>query len=135
MKYITNIIICQACRNEVKRKKEGVIEDRKPVRESQPELVKQEGEAVLKPTFSINKILVVDDDRDLARVIRGHLEKEGYEVAIANSGIEAIKKAIELKPHLITLDIFMPSMDGFTVAELLKQNPNTKDIPILHVWN
>ncbi|MBI5360484.1 MAG: response regulator [Planctomycetes bacterium] len=81
----------------------------------------------------IKKILVVDDDEDIARVIRGHLEKEGYEVIVAHSGLDAVKKAVELQPHLITLDVLMPNMDGFTVAELLKQNPKTQNIPVVIV--
>ncbi len=81
--------------------------------------------------FSVQRILVVDDDEDIARIIRGYLEKEKYKVIVAHDGLEAVKKAIELRPHLITLDIHMPHTDGFTVAELLKQNPKTKDIPIV----
>ena len=93
--------------------------------------MQQQSEITTEQNFLIKKILVVDDDVDVARIIKGHLEKEGYEITIANSGIEAIKKAIELKPDLITLDVLMPNMDGFTVAELLKQNPQTKNIPIV----
>lgn len=86
-----------------------------------------------KHLYSVKRILVVDDEEDLARVIRGHLEKKGYEVIVANSGLDAVKKAVELKPQLITLDILMPNMDGYSVAEILKQNPKTKDIPIVVV--
>ncbi|MDD5065826.1 MAG: response regulator [bacterium] len=82
-------------------------------------------------TYTIKKILIVDDDEDIVQVIKGHLEKEGYEGITAHSGLDAVKKAIEFKPQLITLDILMPGMDGFTLLELLKQNPITKDIPVV----
>lgn len=81
--------------------------------------------------FAIRRILVVDDDKDLTTIISAHLEKKGYEIAIANSGMDAIKKAIDLQPELILLDLLMPQVDGYFVAKLLKQNPRTKDIPIV----
>ncbi|MBN1822798.1 MAG: response regulator [Endomicrobiales bacterium] len=83
--------------------------------------------------YRIKRILVVDDDEDLTVVIKGHLEKQGYEIHVANSGMDAIKKAVELKPDLITLDLLMPQVDGYFVTKLLKQNPATKDIPIVIV--
>ncbi|HBU69558.1 MAG TPA: hypothetical protein DEE98_04145 [Elusimicrobia bacterium] len=86
-----------------------------------------------KQVFSINKILVVDDDEDLSKVIQNLLVREGYEVEVAYSGLDAIKKAGEFNPHLITLDMLMPNMDGYSVAALLKQNPKTKNIPIVIV--
>lgn len=89
--------------------------------------------AVAQQDFSIRRILVVDDDKDLTTIISGHLEKKGYEITIANSGMDAIKKAIDLQPQLILLDLLMPQVDGYFVAKLLKQNPRTKDIPIVIV--
>ena len=83
--------------------------------------------------YQVRRILVVDEDEDIARIIRGHLEKQGYEVAVVHSGIEVMKKALEYKPHLITLDEVMPLIDGYSIAELLKQNPATRDIPIVMV--
>ncbi|MBN1384346.1 MAG: response regulator [Elusimicrobia bacterium] len=112
--------------------KEGVIETVKPIEKGQLKQISLK-EIIQKPHFIIDKILVVDDDEDLARIIKRHLEKEKYEITIAHSGAEAVKKAIEIKPQLITLDILMKGMDGFAVAELLKQNPDTKDIPIVIV--
>jgi len=96
------------------------------------EKVEQES-AAAKPGFKIRKILVVDDDQDLTLVIGEHLRRRGYEVTTANSGMDAIKLAIDTQPDMITLDLLMPKMDGYFVAKLLKQNPKTKDIPIVIV--
>lgn len=83
--------------------------------------------------FKIKRILVVDDDEDLTLVIGEHLIQKGYEVYVSNSGMDAIKKAIDLQPDMIMLDLLMPKMDGYFVTKLLKQNPKTKDIPIIIV--
>jgi len=79
------------------------------------------------------KILVVEDDRDLALLLRRQLESEGYRVLLAGSGEDALWLAREGKPQLITLDIMLPDMDGFTVLERLKENPMTSGIPVVIV--
>lgn len=58
------------------------------------------------------RILLVDDEPDVLEFIGYNLKSEGYEVSAANNGKDAIKKAIELKPHLIILDVMMPEVDG-----------------------
>jgi len=77
------------------------------------------------------KILVVDDEKDLLEVLKVKLESVGYEVLTAENGRDAIAKAKTQKPDLITLDIIMPDLDGAEVAEVLKHDPATKDIPII----
>lgn len=77
------------------------------------------------------KILVVDDDEAIRSMIRTVLELEGYEVVEAKDGKEALEKAFFVLPHLIVLDIMMPSMDGFEVCQKLRQNTKTKDLPVL----
>jgi CheY-like chemotaxis protein/anti-sigma regulatory factor (Ser/Thr protein kinase) len=79
------------------------------------------------------KILVVEDDRDLALLLRRQLESEGYRVLLAGSGEDALWLAQESKPQLITLDIMLPDMDGFTVLERLKESPITSGIPVVIV--
>ena len=79
------------------------------------------------------KILVVEDDRDLALLLRRQLESEGYRVLLAGSGEDALWLAGEAQPQLITLDIMLPDMDGFTVLERLKENPMTSGIPVVIV--
>lgn len=77
------------------------------------------------------KILVVDDERDIREIIKISLIDDGFKVLEAANGKTAIELAKKEKPDLITLDIMMPDVDGFQVAKTLKENPETKDIPII----
>lgn len=72
-----------------------------------------------------SRILVVDDERPIADIIKYNLEKEGYKVFIAEDGKQAIDATYEHKPELIILDIMLPVMDGFTVCKKLRENINT----------
>jgi len=76
------------------------------------------------------KILVVDDDPDLVTATRIVLETK-YEVITANEGDEGVKKAKEVKPDLIILDVIMPVKDGFSAAEQIKKDPDLADIPVI----
>ncbi|MFL5733701.1 MAG: ATP-binding protein [Chloroflexia bacterium] len=77
------------------------------------------------------KLLVVDDEPDIANLIRRYLEKAGYHVEIARTANEAYRFARELHPDLITLDISLPDADGFSVLEWLKNDPSTAQIPVV----
>lgn len=77
------------------------------------------------------QILVVDDDPLVVKVLRGPLERAGYDVEVAYHGLEALRKVNEHRPDLIILDILMPLLDGFKVARLLKFDKRFKDIPII----
>jgi len=79
------------------------------------------------------QILVVDDDPNVREMLRQSLEEEGYEVAEAFNGVEAISKAKAVKPNLIILDVMMPHIDGYDVAAVLKHDPQTAGIPIIVV--
>ncbi|HSG06083.1 MAG TPA: ATP-binding protein, partial [Nitrospiria bacterium] len=79
------------------------------------------------------RILVVEDDPTVGRLLTLYLTQEGYHVDHAMDGEEAIEKARLLKPFAITLDIMLPRKDGWEVLQRLKQNPDTKDIPIIIV--
>lgn len=79
------------------------------------------------------KILVVEDDRDLALLLRRQLESEGFQVLLAGTGEDALWLARETQPQLITLDIMLPDLDGFVVLEQLKANPMTSGIPVVIV--
>jgi PAS domain S-box-containing protein len=79
------------------------------------------------------QILVVEDEPDIAELIRYHLESNGYEVITAAQGKEALAKAQQEKPDLITLDIRLPDIDGFEVLQQLKSNEKTADIPVVIV--
>lgn len=77
------------------------------------------------------KILIVDDERFNIEVVVGFLEMEGYELAYATNGKDALKAAFSKPFDLILLDINMPQMDGFEVARRLKKESTTKEIPII----
>lgn len=77
------------------------------------------------------KVLVIDDESDLAKMTKKVLEKNGYEVILANGGIAGLKKAGEYMPDIILLDLMMPDIMGFKVAERLKENPSTSNIPLI----
>jgi len=79
------------------------------------------------------KILVIEEDRDVALLLRRQLEAEGYSVLLAGSGQDALWLAREEQPQLITLDILLPDIDGFEVLEQLKDHPITAPIPVIIV--
>lgn len=77
------------------------------------------------------KILAVDDEKHIVRLVQINLEKEGYEVATANTGREALEKVAEFQPDLIVMDVMMPEMDGLEALSRLKADPATSEIPII----
>jgi two-component system, OmpR family, alkaline phosphatase synthesis response regulator PhoP len=77
------------------------------------------------------RILVIDDNRSLVRLMEGVLQKAGYEVLTAYDGLEGLAKALNGKPNLIILDIIMPEMDGYEVCRRLQRHPMTASIPVL----
>lgn len=79
----------------------------------------------------MNKILVVDDDIAINELIKINLELHGYKVIQAFDGTSAFAIAKQELPELIVLDVMMPEVDGFTVAQRIRQNSSTKDVPIL----
>ena len=79
------------------------------------------------------KILVVDDNRDTVIGLNFALERAGYEVAYAYDGQEGYIMAMEFKPDIIILDVMMPVMDGVTMNRHLKENPETRNTPVIIV--
>jgi diguanylate cyclase (GGDEF)-like protein len=77
------------------------------------------------------QILVVDDDPDIARFVEVNLRSAGYEVAVAGDGEEALEKAGDIRPDLVLLDVMMPRIDGFEVAQRLRKNPQTSNTSII----
>ena len=78
-----------------------------------------------------NKILVVDDDIAINELIKVNLELAGYKVIQAYDGIKGFALCKQEMPSLIILDVMMPDVDGFTVAKRIRQNEETKNIPII----
>jgi len=77
------------------------------------------------------KILIVDDEGDALAVLEKRLSMAGYSVIKADNGKDAIRLAKDEQPDLVLLDIVMPDMDGAEIGKILKNDPNTKDIPIV----
>ncbi|HLC41765.1 MAG TPA: response regulator [Methylomirabilota bacterium] len=80
---------------------------------------------------SAKRILIVDDEANISRIIKFNLEQEGFEVETAADGFIALSRVRAASPDLIVLDLIMPKMDGWEVAQQLKQDPATARIPIL----
>lgn len=114
-----------------------------PISDSQPavkplyidQLVKQLKEQIELPNFEgIAKkalILVVDDDDSIRSLLKQELSDTGYHIEEAENGKQALEAVRQNKPDLIILDVMMPEMNGFDVAAILKNDPNTMDIPII----
>jgi diguanylate cyclase (GGDEF)-like protein len=76
-------------------------------------------------------VLVVDDDPDVARFVEVNLRSAGYDVTVASNGEEGLSRAIELRPDLVLLDVMMPKLDGFEVAQRLRRDPRTSSSSII----
>jgi two-component system phosphate regulon response regulator PhoB len=77
------------------------------------------------------KILIVDDEPDVIDLVKYNLAQAGYEVATASEGFEGFRKAQDLHPSLILLDVMMPGMDGLEVCKRLRADPKTARIPVI----
>jgi len=78
-----------------------------------------------------SRILVVDDTVENIQLLGSFLQKEGYQLNVAQNGIQALDAVNAMPPDLILLDIMMPGMDGYETCEKLKSSPETSDIPII----
>lgn len=76
-------------------------------------------------------ILVIDDERDLANLVRRALEKEGFDVILADDGASGLRIAREHRPNLVVLDLTMPGMDGLEVCRALRGDPRHAHLPII----
>ncbi len=85
----------------------------------------------LEGTGSAARILVADDDPVIRRLIEVNLGLEGFEVELAADGEDALARARASSPDLIVLDVMMPGLTGWEAAERLKEDPATKDIPVV----
>src|SRR5690606_31817415 len=79
------------------------------------------------------KILIVEDDEYCLETSKNILQDEHYRVYIHSEGSGAVEKAKEIKADAVMLDIMMPGIDGFSVCQLLKEDPETRNIPIIMV--
>ncbi len=77
------------------------------------------------------RILVIDDNRALVRIIEAVLQRHGFEVLTAFDGEEGLAQARKTKPDLVILDIVMPGLNGYQVCRRLQSDPSTVHIPVL----
>ncbi len=78
------------------------------------------------------KVLIVDDERDFSDMVREYLKRRGeYDVEVADSGFQAGYTVARFKPDLILMDLMMPDMDGFDAHRLLRDDPETRHIPVI----
>jgi len=81
--------------------------------------------------MSKEKILVVDDEKDIIELVHYNLEKEGFKVISATNGEKALQLASKEEPEVIILDLMLPGIDGLEVCRVLKRNNQTSSIPII----
>jgi len=86
---------------------------------------------IILPPIPLRKVLVVDDNPELAGLFRRYLRHEPYRVIQAISGARAVSLACELRPDVIILDVMIPSQDGWEILQYLRANPETTGTPIV----
>jgi phosphate regulon transcriptional regulator PhoB len=79
------------------------------------------------------RILVAEDERDVAELIRYTLAREGFEVILATNGADALRQAREGRPDLVLLDLMLPQVNGWELCRRLKQDPTTRTLPVIMV--
>jgi len=81
------------------------------------------------------KILLIEDDLSLLKIYSNKLRHSGFDVSVATTGDEGLRKAQVEKPNLVLLDLILPGKDGFMVLEELKKMPETKESPVIILSN
>lgn len=77
------------------------------------------------------KILIVEDEPEIAQLVKLYLEKEGFHTNVAKSGVEALKLTKSERPDLLILDLMLPEIDGIEVCKKIRNEPNTALLPII----
>src|SRR5450432_2606849 len=106
-----------------------------PIAKDRARLLSPPGHAALAPIENPDTplVLVIEDDADARELLRRHVEDLGYRVAMAATGTDGLRMALELRPHLITLDLMMPGMDGWELLKRLAGSPQVAHIPVIIV--
>jgi adenylate cyclase len=103
-----------------------------PVIDDMPEAAAPVGAPSMTETRArTNRVLVIDDDMTARDLMRRVLSREGFDVVTASDGIEGLALARELRPSVITLDVLMRDMDGWTVLQAIRADPDLADIPVV----
>jgi len=82
-------------------------------------------------TKTPKKILIVEDETDIAQLVKLYLEKDGFRTTIATTGAEGLKQIKSDRPDMVILDLMLPEMDGFEVVHRLSLNPDWREIPVI----
>jgi len=106
-----------------------VADDKKQQQAAEP--ARQRAAAKAATNGAAGSVLVIDDDPVVQELMRSFLGKEGYRVTVAGGGEEGLVCARQLRPDVITLDVAMPKMDGWSVLSTLKADPDLNDIPVI----
>ncbi len=80
---------------------------------------------------TLQKILVIEDEKNINMTLKMMLTKAGYEVFLATDGLEGLNLAMETAPDLILLDLILPKMNGYLVCEAIREKWDKKEMPIL----
>jgi len=89
--------------------------------------------AAIRSPARLGRILVVEDEQDVAELVRYHLSKEGYDVRVSSNGADALRQVREVRPELVLLDIMVPQLNGWEVCRRLKQDVQTRGISVIMV--
>ncbi len=82
-------------------------------------------------SFLGQRLLVVDDDKEIARLVRAYLEKAGYQVSIAHDGATALQMIRHDRPALVVLDLMLPDQDGWDITRRVRADANLAETPII----
>ena len=77
------------------------------------------------------RILAVDDEPNIVRLVQVNLERHGYQVDTANNGVQALAKIRQSRPDLVVSDVMMPEMGGFELLASIRRDPNLMDLPVI----
>ena len=77
------------------------------------------------------RILAVDDEPNIVRLIEVNLIRQGYQVETANNGAQALEKIRANRPDLLVSDVMMPEMDGFELLSTIRRDPELQDLPVI----
>lgn len=77
----------------------------------------------------VKKILIADDDRNLAKLLEAFLKPVGYEIKVVHEGASALRLIGEYKPDLVVLDVMMPIIDGYSICKTIVEGPQYRPLP------
>jgi two-component system alkaline phosphatase synthesis response regulator PhoP len=103
------------------------------LRDDDRETARRRASRTESPRPKLGRVLVAEDEPDVAELIRHHLTRDGYDVVLAQTGAEALERARHERPDLILLDVMIPRMNGWEVCRCLKREPETAETPVIMV--